>query len=160
MYNNVFYFYYINSIGGVESYFYYLAKKYQDLDITVFYSVGDENQIRRLRKFIRIKQYNGEQIKCKRFFINYRADTILKNVEAEECIFVIHADYKNQTNIVFKPHDKINRYIAVSEYAAKSFEEVTGIKPEVSYNPICLEKPKRVLNLISATRLSIEKRKR
>ena len=30
---NIFYFYNINSIGGVESMFYYLAKKYCDKDI-------------------------------------------------------------------------------------------------------------------------------
>ena len=45
MVNNVFYFYYINSIGGVESMFYYLAKKYQDKDIVIYSSHGDKYQI-------------------------------------------------------------------------------------------------------------------
>ena len=35
---NIFYFYNINSIGGVESMFYYLAKKYCDKDIIILYT--------------------------------------------------------------------------------------------------------------------------
>ena len=59
---NIFYFYNINSIGGVESMFYYLAKKYKDNDITVYYSYGDEKQIARLRKYIKVLKYNNETI--------------------------------------------------------------------------------------------------
>ena len=157
MYSNIFYFKSINSIGGVESYFYYLAREYQDLDITVFYSEGDEAQIKRLQKMVRVEQYEGQKLKCKKIFVNYSSDGILNNTEAEEYIFVIHADYKNQKNLVFKEHPKINRYIAVSKEVAKNFEEVTGHKAEVSYNPVFLDKPRRVLNLISATRLTEEK---
>ena len=40
-YNNVFYFNNINAIGGVETFFHYLAKKYYDYDIAVFYKKGD-----------------------------------------------------------------------------------------------------------------------
>lgn len=156
-YSNIFYFKSINSIGGVESYFYYLTKKYQDLDITVFYNEGDENQIRRLKKLVRVEKYEGQKLKCKKIFVNYSSEGILNNTEAEEYIYVVHADYKNQKNLTFRGHEKLNRFIAVSKEVAKSFEEVTGIKAEVSYNPIMLEKPKKVLNLISATRLTEEK---
>ena len=157
MYSNIFYFRSINSIGGVESYFNYLAKKYQDLDITVFYNEGDEQQLKRLSKLVRVEKYEGQKLNCKKIFVNYSSEGILNNTEAEEYIFVIHADYQNQKNLRFVAHPKINRYIAVSKEAAKNFEEVTGIKAEVSYNPIMLEKPKKVLNLISATRLTEEK---
>lgn len=156
-YSNIFYFRSINSIGGVESYFYYLSKKYQDLDITVFYDEGDEQQLKRLSKLVRVEKYEGQKLNCKKIFVNYSSEGILNNTEAEEYIFVIHADYKNQKNLRFIPHPKITRYIAVSKEVAKNFEEITGIKAEVSYNPIILEKPKKVLNLISATRLTEEK---
>ena len=156
-YNNVFYFKNINSIGGVESFFYYLAKKYQDFDITIMYENADEKQLNRLKQFVRVKKYNGEKIKCKKIFVNYYSTGILDNTEAQEYIFMIHADYKRQGNLIFIQHPKINRYIAVSNEAAKSFFEVTGIEPEVFYNPIEIEKPKKVLNLISATRLTPEK---
>ena len=157
MYGNIFYFKYINSIGGVESHFYYLAKKYQDLDITVFYDTADPEQLKRLSKLVRTEKYRGQELKCKKIFVNYSSEEILNTTEAEEYIFVIHADYINQTNLRFIPHPKITRYLAVSKQVAKNFEEKTGIKAEVNYNPIILEKPKRVLRLISATRLTAEK---
>lgn len=156
-FNNVFYFKNINSIGGVESFFYYLAKKYQDFDITIMYESANEKQLNRLKQFVRTKKYNGEKIKCQKIFVNYYSTGILDNTQAKEYIFMIHADYKRQGNLRFIQHPKINRYIAVSNEAAKSFLEVTAIEPEVFYNPIVLEKPKKILNLISATRLTPEK---
>ena len=64
IYGNVLYFDNINSIGGVEQYFYYLAKKYNKYDITIFYSTGDEKQIKRLRELVRVVQFRGQRIKC------------------------------------------------------------------------------------------------
>jgi hypothetical protein len=54
---NVFYFDCINKIGGVETMFYEIAKKYNNWDITVYYAFGDPKQIERLSKFIRVKKY-------------------------------------------------------------------------------------------------------
>ena len=51
---NVFYFYYINSIGGVETFFYELAKKYCKYDITILYSKGNQDQINRLKKYAKV----------------------------------------------------------------------------------------------------------
>ena len=56
-------------------------------------------------------------------------------------------------------HPKINKYISVSETVQKSFKEITGIDSELIYNPIEVEEPKKVLFLISATRLTYEKGK-
>ena len=148
MANNVFYFYYINSIGGVESMFYYLAKKYQDKDIVIYYSQGDKNQIERLKQFVDVQQYKpGTKIKCKRVFFNYNI-SIIDNVDAEEYCLMIHADYKA---LGIKPitHPKITKYIAVSQLAADSYKEVSGKTCEVCYNPILIDKPKKKLRLIS-----------
>lgn len=155
--NNVFYHKNILEIGGIETFLYEIAKIYQDLDITILYQEGDYEQIRRLKKYVRVKKYNGEKIKCEKFFVN-NIDDITENIDAEEYIKIIHADYKaiNLRPII---NPKVSKYIAVSKQVAKSFEELTGIKCEVVYNPIQAEKPKRVLNLISATRLTAEKGK-
>lgn len=156
-YKNIFYFYNINSIGGVETFFYYLAKKYKNKDITIFYSIGNEEQIKRLKKYVRVKKYNGEKIKCKKAFFNYGA-LIIDNVEAEEYIQIIHADYKAQgINPIINP--KITKFIGVSKQVCKSFEELTGIKTGLIYNPIEVDEPKPLLKLISATRLTAEKGK-
>jgi glycosyltransferase involved in cell wall biosynthesis len=154
---DIFYFYNINSIGGVETFFYQLAKRFEDRDITVIFNTGDETQVKRLKKYVRVIKYKNEKIKCKKAYFNYNTN-IIDNVEANEYIGLIHSDYKK---IAYKPntHPKLTRYIAVSETAKNSFEELTNKKCEVIYNPYQPEKPKQVLNLISATRLTNEKGK-
>lgn len=155
-YNNVFYFSNINSIGGVETFFYYLVKKYKDYDITIFYKTGDIKQIKRLQKYCFCKQYKGEQIKCKKAFINYTKD-IINNIEADEYIEIIHRDPLAVKK--WDVHPKITKYIGVSQLVCDHFKELTGKDCELIYNPVCLEKPRKVLNLISATRLTKEKGK-
>lgn len=154
---NVFYFKKINSIGGVESVFWYLSCLYKNM--VVFYKEGDPEQIKRLAKNIEVIKYNDKMgtIKCKRFFCNYGLDI---PVEAEEKYHIIHCDYKHTK---FKPilYEGF-KYIAVSKLAKKSFEELTGIEAELIYNPVVIEKKnipklKEKIYLISATRLSSEK---
>lgn len=152
---NIFYIHNFNSIGGTESFLYYLCKKYQDQDITVYYKTGDRNQIERLKKYVRTKKYNGEKIVCEKAFFNYVTD-IIDNVEAKEYIQIIHTDYKEQELIFFK-NKKINKYLGVSKVVCDSFKEYTGLDIELCYNPIIIDKPRKVLNLISATRLTAEK---
>lgn len=152
---NIFYFRVLNAIGGIESFFYYLAKKYQDWDITVYYSAGDPEQIKRLSKYIRVRQYKGELIKCDKAFFNFNLD-IIDRVDAKEYIQIAHGDYKAMG---VKPniHPRITKYLGVSKQVCKTYKEVTGHDTELVYNPIELEKPKKVLNLISATRLTPDK---
>ena len=156
---NVFYVSNFNVIGGTETYIYELTRKYKDLDITVIYKTGHWKQIERIARNVRIVKYHGEKIKCKKFFCNYDID-IIDNVEAEEYIEVIHAMYKTNR---LKPHihEKLTEYFAVSEIAAKEWEELTGIKPKVIRNPLQVldEEKKPVLFLVSATRLTYEKGK-
>ena len=155
---NIFYFYNINSIGGVESMFYYLAKKYKNKDITVYYSSGDSNQIKRLKEFIEVKQYKGEKIKCEKAFFNYNT-SIIDNIDAKEYYLIVHADY---IDLGIKPltHPKITKYIRVSQKACDSYSKLTGLPCELCYNPIDIDKPRnKKLRFISATRLTKEKGK-
>ena len=156
-YTNVFYFNNINRIGGVETFFYEIAKKYCDNDITIFYSYGDLKQIQRLKKYIRVIRYTGQKIKCKKVFFNYNLKPI-DNIQAEKYYEIIHANYKD-LGIHPNVHVKINEYIGVSQSVCDAFTELTGLPCTLCYNPITIEKPKRVLYLISATRLTAEKGK-
>lgn len=161
MYKNIFYLSNLGVIGGVETMQYELARKYQDSDITVYYKTGTDEQVKRLRKYVRVKKYNGEKIACDNFFIHYDLD-VLDNVEAKEIVRIVHYLAKTQKNTP-KPkiHPKITRHIAVSKTAATEWEEVTGIKCEVVRNPLQIldEERKPALILISATRLTQEKGK-
>ena len=149
---NVFYFNSFNEIGGVESYLYYIAKKYGKYNITVYYSDPNSNQlqIKRLKKYVQVKRYNGEKIKCKKAFWNYQP-LIIDNVEAEEHIQVIHANYLKQPGLWHK-YDKINKYVAVSKDSAKAFTKLTGIKCEVAYIPIEYDKMNKCLIITVAQR--------
>lgn len=152
---NVVYIKNLNPIGGTESFVYYLTKKYQDHDITVFYKTGDEKQIDRLKKQVRVRRYIGQQIKCEKIFVNYTTD-ILETVEAKEYIQIIHTDFKEQ-GLIFRRHPKITKYLGVTQIVCDSFKKYTGLDCELCYNPIIIDKQKRVLNLVSATRLTKEK---
>ena len=154
---NIFYIQHLNIIGGTETFLYELTRKYKNIDITVVYKTGHWKQIERIAKNVKIIKYNGEKIKCRKAFFNYSVD-IIDNIEAEEYIQIIHAMYKTN-KITPKPNDKITQYFAVSEIAAKEWEELTGIKAKVVRNPLQMLETKPVLFLVSATRLTAEKGK-
>lgn len=157
---NVFYFKVISSIGGCESWFYYLSRLYKNM--VIYYREGNVEQIKRLAKNVEVHRYKeGEIIECDRFFCCYNPD-IIDNVKAKDYFHVIHCDYKK---VGFSPilHPKFNHYIAVSKLAGDSFKELTGIDYELIYNPVDIDIPKvekyndNKLHLISATRLTKEK---
>ena len=156
MYKNVFYFGNINAIGGIETFFWHLARKYKDWDITILYKTGDQQQIRRLEQFVRVVQYTGQKIVCEKAFFNYNAD-IIDNVEAQEYNLILHADYKAQNIQPLPLYPKINHYYACSNLVKETFEELSGVKVETLYNPFIPEKPQKYLRLISAQRLTAEK---
>lgn len=154
---NIFYFRYLNSIGGIESFFYYLAKKYKDYDITIYYSHGDKKQIKRLSEYVRVRKYRGEKIKCEKAFFNFNLD-IIDSVDAKEYIQIAHGDYKAM-GIMPNTHPKLTKILGVSKQVCSTYKEITGLETELAYNPIVIDKPKKVLNLLSATRLTAEKGK-
>ncbi len=154
---NVFYFGHLNAIGGIETFFYNLSRKYKDWDITIYYGSGDIEQIKRLRKYVRVKKYNNEYIKCDKAFFNFNID-IIDKVEAKEYIQILHGDYK-QMQCKPPQHEKITRHIGVSKTVCDGWKELTGEIAKVIYNPVIVDSPKRVLYLISATRLTADKGK-
>ena len=161
-YTNIYYFKVINSIGGIETFFYQLAQKYKDKDLTIFYETCDQAQLKRLQKYVRCIKYTGQKIKCKRAFFNFNIN-IIDNVEAEEYILVLHGDYKDmikkgQLTIEQCPnHHKINRIIGVSQQACEGYKNISHKECELCYNPYIKENTKPILKLISTTRLTKEK---
>ena len=156
-YTNVFYFHTLNSIGGIETFFWQLGKKYgKDFDITVFYRKGDPEQVRRLSEFARVKKYrDGVKIRCKRAFVCFNTD-ILDSIEADEYFQMLHGEY---VKLGYYPdqHPKIQKYISVSETVRDAYQKGKGEDSIVSYNPYTPVKPNKVLNLVSATRLTPDK---
>ena len=156
-YKNVFFVNNLNVIGGIETFVWNMAKKYgKTHDITIFYNTGDQKQIERLKEYVRVKHYvPGKHIRCEKIFCNLSTN-ILQDVEADEIYQIIHADY-NAQKIGYTKNPRINRLIGVSQNVCDGFKEWTGLDAELSYNPICVEKPKKILHLVTASRLTKEK---
>lgn len=154
----MFYFKRILRIGGTEQFLYEIAKKYHNYDITVLYDSAEFEQLMRLKKLVRcIRREHGRKYYTKKAFYNFNVDAI-SQVEADECIFVCHAIYQQ---LGYKPpidHLKISKILGVSKYAVdqiKLQEEAQNVDKPVAlcYNPLTIEKPDRVVRLISACRL-------
>ena len=161
-YNNVFFVHCIQALGGVETYLWEIAKKYHEYDVVVAYQEADGKQLDRLRKLVRcIRVIPGKPIKCKKCFHAYEFDYNL--VQADEYYQCIHANYEIQ-NLPPNISKNITGYLGVSKWVSEAYERLLkdrGVdrKVEVCYNPISVEEPRKVLKLISPTRLSPEKGK-
>ena len=163
-YSNIFYFKNINKIGGVETFFYEIAKKYYNYDITVFYQNGDEKQLARLRELVRVKKWNKkEKIKCKKAFLSYYSADIIDNINAKEYYGLVHADFEHMpAGYLPFTHPKITKYLGVSQTVCDAFTRITGLPCELCYNPFTPPikiRERKKIRLVSATRLAKEKGK-
>lgn len=158
---NLFYFREIYPLGGTEQFLYEIAKKYHDKDITILYDKCDPSQLRRLEKLVRCIQRESNTVyKAKKAFWNFNTEAI-KQVEADEHIFIAHAIYQELNMDAPVNNEKLTNYVGVSKYSAKRLKESAEkigktIEPAVCYNPISLEKPKKVVKIISAGRFDDE----
>lgn len=160
---NAYYFSHINSIGGIESHLYYVARKYEDKDITVFYKTGDNKQLQRLRQFVRCIQITPQdRVECTNLFCCFNRE-ILNQCEAKNKYLVLHGDYKDmlerkQLSKANLPIDKrIDQYLGVSKLVCDSWKKATGIEAINVYEPVFLEDIQKPLVFCSATRLTREK---
>lgn len=157
MINNIYWVGTLHSIGGVETAIYELAKEFTDYDFVIYYNNIPKEQLKRLKKYVRCIKYKGEKLKCKKLFMNYDI-SIIDNVEAEEYIEIVHCVFSKNV-VTPHTHKKITRYYAVGKEACESFKKITGCECEVLHNLLEIEKPQKVLRLISATRLASDKGK-
>ena len=161
MHKNAFCFSVINPVGGAETYLYYMAKKYKNCDVCIYYQEGDEQQIARLKKYFRVYKWMGEEIFCEKMFYNYDPIKFIEHVHAKEHVQVLHTDY---FKMGMKPctHPKITGYIGVTKHICDETVKHFGITPVLCHNPLDVDHAddkREVLRLISATRLSNEKGK-
>lgn len=160
---NIFYFFYINEIGGIEQFFAYLAEKYKNWDITVYYRQADPKQLSRLRQFVRAVRYvPGQQITCDNAYFCFNRD-IIDNVHAKKKYLVLHGDYKTMveqgqlTKETIPLDDRVDGYFGVSQVVCDAWKELTGIDCTLVYNPFVKQPKKKILKLVYCGRLSSEK---
>lgn len=157
--DNIIYARNINVIGGVETYVYELAKKYQDKDIAVVCKTIAPKQRERLEKLCRVYIHTNQQIECKVIITNWDT-SIIKYVNKEAKVYTgLHTDYSHYSQGVLPVDDERITYIGITEISMQHFIELSGIKDRVVLcrNPLSVEKKEKPLILMSATRLTQEK---
>lgn len=153
--DNIIYISNISKLGGVESFAYYMAKKYANLDIAVLCKSGDAKQLERIRRYCPAYVHRGEDINCKVMIINYDT-SILDFVKSGKVYMVVHADYTQSCYTVYPnfSHPKIKKVLGITQYICDSIKEKFKVDCELCYNPIIEEDDEPRLTLVSATRLS------
>ena len=154
---NVIYFPGINVIGGVETYCYEMGLKYgKEYDITLLFRNGSPSMLAKIAQTCRVIRYrDGDEIECDVFIFGWGYD-ILDHVHAKEYVQTFHADYINR-NLNPCGDDRVTKRFGVAENTTKGIKEHYGLDMETMYNPYTPKKPRKVLNLVSATRLTTEK---
>ena len=154
--DNIFYIRNIHAIGGVETYVYELAKKYKDKDIAVVCKDIAPEQKKRLKKYCKVYIHKDEPIVCKVLITNWDT-SIIKYVNEDAKVYTgIHTDYSNpiERGGIPKDNERVT-YIGITEDSKKKFEDITGIDRTIlCRNPLELEEDKKLLVLVSATRLT------
>lgn len=160
--DNIIYMPTISELGGIETYVYEMVKKYKDLDIAVVSNSCDKLQEERIKKYCKIYIHTDEKIECKVALINYDT-SIIKYINEDAKIYeVIHADFSNPIYNGKKPpkNNRITGYIAITEFLKEKMQDLLGVDNMImSYNPLTIEKKKKCLTLVSATRLHKNKGK-
>ena len=156
---NVLYFPNFNSIGGIETFCYEFGLKYgKDYDITVIFQRGDAKMMRKISKVCRVIRYReGDEIICDVFIFGYGHE-IIDHVHAKRIIQTFHADYICRHLNPCLDERITDRFGVADNTTLGIREHYEWAKDIVTmYNPYTPKKPRKVLNLVSATRLTPEK---
>ena len=149
---------FLEKIGGIESWLYYIAKKYNVGQITGLYTRADPEQLKRLEPYIHMIQYTGQPIKCNKILFTMAQHVVPELYEnAKERYLIVHANYGKEYMYGYEKFPKMDKMYGVSDIASECLEKLTEEKVFTLYNPVEIDKPKRLLKLISATRLTEEK---
>ena len=162
-YTNVFFFNALGEIGGIETFIWEIARKYNKWDVVCIYINGDPRQVSRLRKIIRTIRYKGK-FDCEKVFISHYntnpADILIDPVKTEVNV-IAHANFKIQ-DLPPNVSPYIDNYYGVSKWVAEAYQELLkarGIDKEVKvlYNTVDTSDTPRLLKLVSAQRMTNEK---
>lgn len=156
---NVIYFPSFNAVGGVETFCYEMGLKYgKEYDITVLFRNGDPAQMKKISEVARVIRYReGDEVYCDTFIFGWGFD-ILDRVHAKEYIQTFHADYINR-HLNPCGDARVTKRFGVAENTTKGIREHFDWAKDIvtMYNPYTPKKPRKVLKLVSATRLTPEK---
>ena len=152
--------------GGVDTFVYNFIKKMSKYyDILFLYTTANQENLERIKKYVKTEQYNKNKkyicdiCICASAWGQYPDSVIAKS---GRYIQMVHADYikTKEVGFTYNKWYKTTDHVGVSDYVCKVFkklypkEKITRIYNILDYK----QETKPILKLISATRVSKEKR--
>lgn len=154
-------------IGGIESANLQIARAFSDKNIVFVFMIPNLNHMLELGKTCDVIWDNGYQTFDVDVLImtNYdSAPAIIDRVKAKKIYQQIHADFANLKKMslwkdfYWKPHQRIDKILAVSETAKQGLETSFGLRSTVVPNVlVTVEKSKRPMVFLVLSRASAEK---
>jgi len=142
-----------SKIGGIETWTYYTCKKYNVGQITVLYNFGDKEQLERLEKVANLIQYTGQEFHCNKIIFGAPVfiDMDLYRM-ADKRYLINHVCYGDANNQEVFEIPELDGNFAVSDYCRDSCKKRMLGDIVTLYNPVEIDKPEKVLKLITACR--------
>ena len=152
--------------GGVDTFVHNFVKKMSKFyDILFLYTIADTENLKRIKQYVETEQYNKDKkyvcdvCICASAWGEYPETVIAKS---GRYIQMVHADYIRAKEVNFRYHKwhKTTEHVGVSEHVCKVFKELYPTEKITRIYNILDEtqETKPILKLISATRVSKEKR--
>ncbi len=152
--------------GGVDTFVYNFVKKMSKFyDILFLYTIADKENLERVKRYVKVEQYDSDKKYICDICICASAwgiypDTVI--AKSGRYIQMVHADYirTKEVGFTYSKWHKTTEHVGVSGYVCKVFEKLYP-KEKITriYNILDNKKEtKPILKLISATRVSKEKR--
>lgn len=152
--------------GGVDTFVYNFVKKmHSKYDILFLYTEANLENLERIKKYVKTEAYIQEKkyvcdvCLCASAWGQYPETVVAKS---GRYIQMVHADYirAKEVGFTYKKWHKTTEHIGVSDHVCKIFKQLfPAEKITRIYNLLDdVQETKPVLKLISATRVSKEKR--
>ena len=152
--------------GGVDTFVYNFTKKMSKYyDILFLYSIADSENLKRIKQFVKTEKYSKDKKYICDICILASAwgqypEAII--ARSGRYIQMVHADYirAKEVGFTYSKWHKTTEHVGVSEHVCKIFKELyLTEKITRIYNILDeAQETKPILKLISATRVSKEKR--
>ena len=124
----------------------------------MLYAQADEEQLRRLQPHINCIQYTGQPIICNKIIFTMTISVVPDlYYNAKERYIIVHCNYGDKYKYEYAEIPKMDKIYAVSDIARDSFKRLQEQEVFTLYSPVDIDKPRKLLKLISATRLTEEK---
>lgn len=149
---------YLSLLGGIETAVYNACMQLKDIyDVVFIYDTCDLKQLKRLSKIVKCVKYENQKIKCDVFtYYGVNPQKIENTLDAK----IVHQHICNDMASVavgYVPSPKTTLITADSQASAIAFTNKYHRECKVLHNLFITEEQKKVLHLMSATRLSPEK---